>query len=114
MPLSATVGTSGASGVRSLVVTASGLMRPAFTSGREESIGSASRWMLPAARSASAGPPPRYATTSRATPVRIFRSSTQRCPAEPRPVVAKLKRSGSFLARAKNSPRVRAGTAGAW
>ena len=58
-PASAMVGTSGSSGERALVVTASGRNLPDATIGAAEAVLVNIAWTWPACRSASAGAAPR-------------------------------------------------------
>ena len=72
------VGISGALGLRSRPEIASARTRPALTKGSEPAIDSQVIGIWPLTTSASAGPPPLYATSARSIPDVDLKSSPTR------------------------------------
>ena len=82
-PVSASVGSSGASAERFAVVTASAFNLPAFSCGVELARLSNMSWVSPASNACSAGAPPLYGMCTMLTPVSVLNNSPARWPALP-------------------------------
>src|SRR5581483_518218 len=88
MPLSASVGTSGASGVRSGLVTASATRRPARTYASDDAIEPNTICASPASTALAAGPAPLYGMWTMSMPATFLNSSVVRCRFAPVPLEA--------------------------
>src|SRR5918997_5410524 len=106
------VGIEGASAERDLIVIASALSFPAFTSGMTEvRLGKPScTWPVTTSRFAAAMP--LYGTCVSFTPVVVSSSAPAMCAGEPLPDELKLSCPGRVLANASSSFTVAAGTDG--
>ncbi|MCY1522017.1 hypothetical protein D9M68_568610 [compost metagenome] len=97
------VGTSGASAMRSLVVTASSLSLPVCNSGSPAVIWSNMKVTAPEDTSTIAGGVPLYGTCVSGTPIMPEKSSPARCVEVPAPEDAKVRLLGSRLSSAIRS-----------
>jgi hypothetical protein len=102
-PASIIVGTSGASGERLGLVTASARSAPDFTCGSEVVIVSNIIVTWPPRRSLSAGALPLYGTWTMSTLAVVFRSSPDRCAPAPAPPEANWSCPGLAFAAAISS-----------